>query len=260
MQQHRHNSTFQRKSGFTLVELLAVIAIVAVLFAILFPVISSVRKSAAEVESVSTIRNFGNCAFLTKAETGYLATHRRYIGWFGTYMFYHEYFLTEYLDYNMDAVRSPIDNWDEQTTYVWRVPIAEKTRSDEIGKISYGRNSYYPLVRILVEAPAGTSSASPSVKANYYPPNEAQILYPDQTLYFIESRFSAVNPPGAKKNINFFYKDETASPAYYFDGHVDFVTRAELLGEADQSPTWDKERINIFWYGNPEGSKLQPTD
>jgi prepilin-type N-terminal cleavage/methylation domain-containing protein/prepilin-type processing-associated H-X9-DG protein len=53
---HREATVSRRRQGFTLIEMLVVIGIIAVLAAILFPVFSAARKSARRAACVSNLR------------------------------------------------------------------------------------------------------------------------------------------------------------------------------------------------------------
>jgi prepilin-type N-terminal cleavage/methylation domain-containing protein len=54
-----HGSDDGQRKGFTLIEILVVVGIIAILISILFPVLSNVRKSAQEVVCESNLRQFG---------------------------------------------------------------------------------------------------------------------------------------------------------------------------------------------------------
>ncbi|MBC2600237.1 type II secretion system protein [Puniceicoccus vermicola] len=66
-------STRLRRIGFSLIELLAVIAIVGILAAILIPAISSVRKRASSAASVTNLRSVGVAMHL------YMQEHDNYL-------------------------------------------------------------------------------------------------------------------------------------------------------------------------------------
>ncbi|HEY3284109.1 MAG TPA: type II secretion system protein [Armatimonadota bacterium] len=58
----------QRRRGFTVVELLTVVAIIAILASIVFPVASSVKSNARRSQAISNMRNVGQSLALYKLD------------------------------------------------------------------------------------------------------------------------------------------------------------------------------------------------
>lgn len=70
----RAPASLPRKSGFTLVELLAVIATVGILAAIIIPTVARVRESARSVQCLSNLRQLqlANIAYAAERPVGYV--------------------------------------------------------------------------------------------------------------------------------------------------------------------------------------------
>jgi prepilin-type N-terminal cleavage/methylation domain-containing protein/prepilin-type processing-associated H-X9-DG protein len=73
----------RRTKGFTLVELLVVIGIIAVLIAILLPALNSARRSARRVQCLSALKQIGNAFYMYAQDNkgAWPATVHRYDAW-----------------------------------------------------------------------------------------------------------------------------------------------------------------------------------
>ena len=80
---------WRRQSGFTLVEMLIVIAIISILAAILFPVFAKARSNARKTTAMSNLKQIGVALAMYSADyDGHLPN--RWPGWFGYGEFYWE--------------------------------------------------------------------------------------------------------------------------------------------------------------------------
>ena len=84
-----HRAERRRPSGFTLIEVLVVIAIIAILAAILFPVFGKARANARKTTAMSNLKQIGVALSMYSADyDGHLPN--RWPGWFGYGEFYWE--------------------------------------------------------------------------------------------------------------------------------------------------------------------------
>jgi prepilin-type N-terminal cleavage/methylation domain-containing protein len=65
----------QKADGFTLIEILVVIAIIAILIALIFPVFTKTRAMAREVTCINNLRQIGMAIIMYKNDFGELPPH-----------------------------------------------------------------------------------------------------------------------------------------------------------------------------------------
>ena len=116
-----------RRSGFTLVELLVVIGIIALLVGILMPALTKARKSAQAVQCMSNVRQLG-VGFMM-----YVDKYKGYLPWTG--------------NSDGNATSNPVGPWDD--TAYW---------ANSIPKI-IGRSSYYDLQQAAAKGGAPLAKA-----------------------------------------------------------------------------------------------------
>lgn len=212
--------TRRRPAGFTLVELLTVIAIIGVLAAIIVPVVGKVRNSTRKSQSLNNLRQFGTALQLYAADNnGYVPVWHDYTETitdprsgatiYGTYWWEQ---LQQYLGGDDKVFHSPAH---EQFDSSSRERISET--------ISYGWN-YAVMGRHI-----GDSSRTGDHRLN-----SREFPSPPNTLVASEARdisswgfIAADTPPNATRY-------GTDIPVLLADGHVQTLTQTEL----EQNPRW----------------------
>ncbi|HZZ44227.1 MAG TPA: type II secretion system protein [Tepidisphaeraceae bacterium] len=167
----------KRRRGFTLVELLVVIGIIALLISILLPALSSARKAAATVKCASSLREIGNAMQMYSLDNKGYAAPGKLIGVYNgvTNPFWFN-FLAKYVTKTKlgNAATNGQDVADAQHTVLWGCPAwdgytAYSTYAGAANQTQpgYGLNgcpeytSTYPGTGITLGDDAATSSGSP---------------------------------------------------------------------------------------------------
>jgi len=190
------------RAGFTLVEILAVIAILSVLLAILIPVVGSVRERSQVAASSSNLRQIGAAALLyTSANKGRLVPHAIFdpdlgenrewcYGYFqtDTENALAEGILGEYLANAEEVLRCP--RWEPTEQIQNLVKLAGKP-----GFLGYGYNGLN-LSRML------PPEQSPEGQAGHYRGYPlATVSNPSETVMFATSAQEFGGPAGPQEMI-----------------------------------------------------------
>jgi prepilin-type N-terminal cleavage/methylation domain-containing protein/prepilin-type processing-associated H-X9-DG protein len=239
----------RRRSAFTLIELLTVIAIIGILAAILIPVVGSVRESARATQCASNLRQVALGLLMYAQDNGGLAPPGRDDNRHGstsgtsirsTYF----YVVWPYLYDSLDTLRDPgntvtlnsqMENAFQCPTRHRSFPNAGSAPADMFvsgraetfasARYSYAINTMAAPRRSIYEQPQVDSMSSPSrtvaIVEDYY-------WYATHAFYY--DRFGVLP------------HNQAANFAFY-DGHIERIGRAQL-------PTRAEALQSIFWSGD----------
>lgn len=257
-----------RPAGFTLVELLVVIGIIALLLSILLPVLGKAKEAANSAKCLSNMRQIGVAVVLYTndnnnkwlppykgAEKTPTYTPSGSPGWSGPFFF--TFLSGRYLKEDPKVWVCPTDRYIDTRAYLPRLYTNIRDSNS-----SYMMNLDAPTYRNNPATGQGLYGPPFDHVTWFYPRPLRLVKKPTQLIMFWES---AVTASGAAYMASyrstaavqrFDHRKRTAMTIGFADGRADQLPASEILlrpGEVTHGPI----RIREYWYGSPHYTNPQ---
>jgi prepilin-type N-terminal cleavage/methylation domain-containing protein/prepilin-type processing-associated H-X9-DG protein len=242
-----------RRRGFTLVELLVVIGVVALLIGILLPSLSKARRSARTLKCLASLRNFGN------AQQIYASENR---GW-AVPDIQGENKPTKVRQRwtNTNAFRRALGMHDSIQPYPHRMPIdflcpeAIKAidAANEVGaqpQFVYGYNITNFTVFPKPVPADGAYINFRGIKLAQVRNSSSKLMWADAVDFQVDRRRSddyyevdgsdELRENTTDNNHYVAYRHEGKLNVLFWDGHAQTLRRDEVAAPDDSSPLWDR--------------------
>lgn len=242
----------KRYKGFTLIELLVVIAIIAILAAILFPILTSAKRTALGAKCASNLRQVGTATAMYMSDNG-----NRY---------------PPYIVKDSHGTTSNAGAWYtaarmySKTDLVSRCPLDKDKNGSDSSAPDYWRNAY-------TDYWAGLASYNTYVP----PPLETELVYKRNTVYLMDGPVGSKEGATINAQHNWYGPPTSWEPDFqasidaekrhggganvlFLDWHVKLVKPHEWKSTLANSPQGDplKEKLGIAtpepWCDRNDGS------
>jgi len=147
--------------GFTLVELLVVIGIIAVLIGVLLPALSAARRQAATVKCAAALREIGNCFKLYEFDSKGYYPVARLNGWKSSPTATATLYTIDDLDYPLNGTPGSTAGSAQAHWYIFLTKYATKSKIGNAANTSTGLNAGQARAAIFYGCPAFAGYTSP---------------------------------------------------------------------------------------------------
>jgi prepilin-type N-terminal cleavage/methylation domain-containing protein/prepilin-type processing-associated H-X9-DG protein len=249
---HEPPRKMARKAGFTLVELLVVIGIIALLISILLPALGKAREAAQSAQCMSNLRQQGVAVqmYMNSFGGGFLPPYQLP----SKYPFVNLPYIFEYLPMLYQAPsgktwRCPSDNFiDAELGAIGRSNYPEPLNGKTDLVYSYAINFDLPQLGYALYHGAGI------INYQYFNPwLGSKVTSPSGAAFLLETYSSAgVGYNSPTYYFRFNHNRNTSMNVLYVDGHVASVTAQQILPGNPSNPgdssQWT-QGFSPFWFG-----------
>lgn len=237
------------RGGFTMMELLATVAIIAILMALIVPGVSKVKQEANSAKSVSNLRTLGHINQLFAGDNnGQLPYYNEPASTYKpnpTYrLWWFQYLIRDYNEGDYRTIHDPGDDFKTSsggarfTTMNTTTGVADLT-------YSYAMNTSLPQTN-----PTGMTAAQKNARMSRL----NWIERPGQTAIYIDTCESGALGPTTDSSFRWSVNSKAAH-VLFCDGNVSVVPKETLLRSLASGDPETLKRHHQLWYGDPNATK-----